>query len=141
MGNILNFEQEKAKKELNDRTPEELLEILLDDEKCDELVKALKPLVEQKYTAIDLTEELSSDVYSRVEAYIDSKHGDAKSTEAAAEMITMCSTIAMRIMVYALSMLPREERGSHLDKMKDMTLMYTELFIHRLLSADTGEEE
>lgn len=141
MGNILNFEQEKAKKELNDRTPEELLEILLDDEKCDELVKALKPLVEQKYTAIDLAEELSSDVYSRVEAYIDSKYGDAKNTEAAAEMITMCSTIAMRIMVYALSMLPREERGSHLDKMKDMTLMYTELFIHQLLSADTGEEE
>ena len=141
MGNILNFEQEKAKKKLNDRTPEELLEILLDDEKCDELVKALKPLVEQKYTAIDLAEELSSDVYSRVEAYIDSKYGDAKNTEAAAEMITMCSTIAMRIMVYALSMLPREERGSHLDKMKDMTLMYTELFIHRLLSADTGEEE
>ena len=141
MGNILNFEQEKAKKKLNDRTPEELLEILLDDEKCDELVKALKPLVEQKYTAIDLTEELSSDVYSRVEAYIDSKYCDAKNTEAAAEMITMCSTIAMRIMVYALSMLPREERGSHLDKMKDMTLMYTELFIHRLLSADTGEEE
>ena len=141
MGNILNFEQEKAKKKLNDRTPEELLEILLDDEKCDELVKALKPLVEQKYTAIDLTEELSSDVYSRVKAYIDSKYGDAKNTEAAAEMITMCSTIAMRIMVYALSMLPREERGSHLDKMKDMTLMYTELFIHRLLSADTGEEE
>ena len=141
MGNILNFEQEKAKKELNDRTPEELLEILLDDEKCDELVKALKPLVEQKYTAIDLAEELSSDVYSRVEAYIDSKYGDAKNTGAAAEMITMCSTIAMKIMVYALSMLPQEERGSHLDKMKDMTLMYTELFIHRLLSADTGEEE
>ena len=141
MGNILNFEQEKAKKKLNDRTPEELLEILLDDEKCDELVKALKPLVEQKYTAIDLAEELSSDVYSRVEAYIDSKYGDAKNTEAAAEMITMCSTIAMKIMVYALSMLPQEERGSHLDKMKDMTLMYTELFIHRLLSADTGEEE
>ena len=141
MGNILNFEQEKAKKELNDRTPEELLEILLDDEKCDELVKALKPLVEQKYTAIDLTEELSRDVYSHVEAYIDSKYGDAKNTEATAEMITMCSTIAMRIMVYALSMLPREERGSHLDKMKDMTMMYTELFIHRLLSADTGEEK
>ena len=141
MGNILNFEQEKAKKKLNDRTPEELLEILLDDEKCDELVKALKPLVEQKYTAIDLAEELSSDVYSRVEAYIDSKYGDAKNTEAAAEMITMCSTIAMKIMVYALSMLPREERGSHLDKMKDMTMMYTELFIHRLLNADTGDEE
>ena len=141
MGNILSFEEEKAKKELNDRTPEELLEILLDDKKCDELVNALKPLVEQKYTAIDLAEELSSDVYSRVEAYIDSKYGDAKNTEAAAEMITMCSTIAMRIMVYALSMLPRGERGSHLDKMKDMTLMYTELFIHRLLSADTGEEE
>ena len=141
MGNILNFEQEKAKKELNDRTPEELLEILLDDEKCDELVKALKPLVEQKYTAIDLAEELSSDVYSRVEAYIDSKYGDAKNTEAAAEMITMCSTIAMKIMVYALSMLPQEERGSHLDKMKDMTMMYTELFIHRLLNADTGDEE
>ena len=141
MGNILDFEEEKAKKELNDRTPEELLEILLDDKKCDELVKALKPLVEQKYTAIDLAEELSSDVYSRVEAYIDSKYGDAKNTEATAEMITMCSTIAMKIMVYALSMLPREERGSHLDKMKDMTMMCTELFIHRLLSADTGEEE
>ena len=41
----------------------------------------------------------------------------------------------------ALSMLPREERGSHLDKMKDMTMMYTELFIHRLLNADTGDEE
>ena len=54
---------------------------------------------------------------------------------------TMCSTIAMKIMVYALSMLPREERGSHLDRMKDMTMMYTELFIHRLLSTDTGEEE
>ena len=54
---------------------------------------------------------------------------------------TMCSTIAMKIMVYALSMLPREERGSHLDRMKDMTMMYTDLFIHRLLSADTGEEE
>ena len=47
MGNILDFEEEKAKKELNDKTPEELLAILLDDEKCDELVKALKPLVEQ----------------------------------------------------------------------------------------------
>ena len=115
--------------------------ILLDDTKCEELVKALKLLVEQKDTAIELAVELSSDVYARFDAYIDSKYGDAKNTEAAAEMITMCSTIAMKIMVYALSMLPREERGSHLDKMKDMTMMYTELFIHRLLNADTGDEE
>ena len=31
VGNILDFEEEKAKKELNDKTPEELLAILLDD--------------------------------------------------------------------------------------------------------------
>ena len=31
MGSILDFEEEKAKKELNDKTPEELLAILLDD--------------------------------------------------------------------------------------------------------------
>ena len=44
MGNILDFEEEKAKKELNDKTPEELLAILLDVKKCAELVKALRPL-------------------------------------------------------------------------------------------------
>lgn len=54
MGSILDFEEEKAKKELNDKTPEELLAILLDDKKCAELVKALRPLVERKYMLIAL---------------------------------------------------------------------------------------
>lgn len=142
MGNILNFGEEKVRKELRKSSPEEMLEVLFDDQRCEELFKELGPLGEKHLETVDLTDNAAKEMYERVEHYLDTKYGEGDASDARlSEMMYMTSNISMKIMAHALALMPRDERGAYWDKMKSMALMHTEMLIHRLVMADTGEEE
>lgn len=142
MDNILNFGEEKVKKKLGKLNPEEMLEVLFDDERCEELFKELGPLGEKHLEAVDLTDNAATEMYERVEHYLDTKYGKENISEARlSELMYMTSTISMKIMAHVLALMPREERSAYWNRMKSMALMYTEMLIHRLVMSDTGEEE
>lgn len=137
MDNIVNFGEEKLKRELQEMNPEDLLGVLLDAEKCAEFIA---PAKEEAMAIQDLTDGAYKDVCNRIMAHLDERYGDEKGEEAADEFVSLASTIAMKILGRALMMLPPEEYEEHLESVKSMTLFYTALMGNKI-AAEIDEEE
>ena len=136
MDKIVDFGVEKLKKELKGMKPEEFLEVLLDQEKCAELAE---PISEQSKAVSVLTDEAYNSVFDMIDAYLMDKHGEERGDGFVEDLMTLATMTYMKIMGFALATLPREAREIHMEQLKSMTLMYTELLIHEFVTS--GSEE
>ena len=136
MDKIVDFGVEKLKKELKGMKPEEFLEVLLDQEKYAELAE---PISEQTKDISELTDEAYNIVFDMINAYLTDKHGEERGEGFVEDLMMLVTMTSMKIMGFALAMLPREARTIHMEQLIDMTLMYTELLIHEFVTSGSDE--
>lgn len=137
MSKVVNFGEEKLKKELKGMRPEDVLEALFDKSKCAEMAQSIS---DQTKSVAMLTDEAYNAVFDMFEDYLTEKHGEERGEEFGKDLMTLAAMTSMKIMGFALATLPREAREVHMEQLTNMTLMYTELLIHDCVTNGDSEE-